>query len=279
MIKHNKIDEQVDLKQIIDSYGPLSILLADDSLTQQFTIKAILQNVGMNVDCVNNGEEAIAQVKLSQYDVVLMDIQMPILDGIMATQKIRQQYSYETLPIIALTGESDTDKYPVDTSLLFNAFLHKPIESKVLIKNIISFWIPHQNTSSINLEYTHKVSDDLQLDMSIAELTQHPFFDLSGGVYEWVGESAYIRVLNAFIRTYEPYITKVNSGKIQAFTQTEKQKFLHKLKSAAANIGAINLIKVIKDAEKKNNINIDDINFELTNVISMLKPLEVITKN
>lgn len=271
----NPDTKAIHLKQAISQYGVPSILLADDSLTQQFVIKAVLENVGFNVDCVDDGEKALAQIKHKQYDIVLMDVQMPVLDGISATQQIRQQFSFEVLPIIALTGDAELDDQSPAIVSLFNALLLKPVDSKDLIEAIIGLWSPQTDSSTI-LQQTTVVSDNPNLVNSIVQLAQHPSFDLSGGVYEWVGEAAYLRVLNAFVRVYKPYVVALTLDDQQTLTQAEQHRFFHKLKSAAANVGAIKLVKIIERFELDNHVSINEINSELTLVINMLRPLEVI---
>ncbi|MCU7369449.1 hypothetical protein PEC18_00745 [Paucibacter sp. O1-1] len=158
----------------------------------------------------------------------------------LATQQIRQQFSFEVLPIIALTGDAELDDQSPAIVSLFNALLLKPVDSKDLIEAIIGLWSPQTDSSTI-LQQTTVVSDNPNLVNSIVQLAQHPSFDLSGGVYEWVGEAAYLRVLNAFVRVYKPYVVALTLDDQQTLTQAEQHRFFHKLKSAAANVGAIEL--------------------------------------
>lgn len=276
MSEQNRIE--IELNQAIARYGVPSILLADDSLTQQFVIKAVLQNVGLSVDCVDDGEKALSQIKHKQYDIVLMDIQMPILDGISATQQIRQFSPLGVLPIIALTGDTELNALSPDKTALFNAFLQKPVESHLLIDTIISFWVPQQDVSSIHHQQIALASDNQHLVNSIAQLAQHPSFDLSGGVYEWVGDAAYLRVLSAFIRVYEPYVSSLDLAGYQGLSHVEQHRFFHKLNSAAANIGAIDLMNAIEQFQQNSDVSIHQVNNELRRVIDMLKPLNSINK-
>ncbi|WP_445777806.1 response regulator [Shewanella sp.] len=263
----------IQLKQAIARYGIPNILLADDSLTQQFVIKAVLQNVGLMLDCVDDGLQALDQIKSKQYDLILMDIQMPMLDGISATKQIRQQYSLDLLPIIALTGDTDLDEQSEAMTSLFNAFLSKPVDSTDLIDVLMSFWLPQNDSLVLSPLLTDPLSDNRPVTNSIAQLALHPSFDLSGGVYEWVGEAAYLRVLNAFIRVYKPYVVAVQTGGKSALTRAEQHRFFHKLKSAAANIGAIGLLKVVESVELDADNSMNDLCYELERVINMLEPL------
>lgn len=111
-----------------------NVLLAEDVLVNQLVAKEIFTQAGLNVDIACNGEEAVAMAKNSQYDLIIMDIQMPIMDGYQATRIIRNIESYKLTPIIAMTAnvmESDQSKC-IDAGM--NGHIAKPID----ISNVIS---------------------------------------------------------------------------------------------------------------------------------------------
>lgn len=273
MSKHDIDDDQIDLASAIKRFGCPTILLADDSLTQQYVISYVLQNAGLTVDCVDDGQKAIDKIALKQYDIVLMDIQMPILDGIAATKHIRRQFPLDSLSIIALTGDTELGIDSTGMSLLFNAVLHKPVDSQVLIQAIILLWINRREVATTDFKTIVSESEQRPYVQSIAQLAKHPCFDLSGGVYEWVGEAAYLRVLKAFVRVYTPYAVSVISKKYQTMTLSEQHRFFHKLKSAAANIGAMSLLTLIDQFEQNKGAEIEDINHELIYILKQLSIL------
>ena len=109
------------------------ILLAEDSPTNQLVIRAMLQNTGYKVDVVNNGQEALDALNHRAYDLVLMDIFMPEMDGVSATRALRQQYTRDALPVIALTAnamQGDKERF-LEAGM--NDHLTKPLERKVLL--------------------------------------------------------------------------------------------------------------------------------------------------
>jgi two-component system sensor histidine kinase/response regulator len=91
---------------IAESRHALRILLAEDNLVNQEAATAMLVKRGHRVDVVGNGREAVAAVAARPYDVVLMDVQMPEIDGFAATEAIRAQPGGRNLPIIALTAHA-----------------------------------------------------------------------------------------------------------------------------------------------------------------------------
>ncbi|WP_299018696.1 PAS domain-containing hybrid sensor histidine kinase/response regulator [uncultured Photobacterium sp.] len=111
---------------------PLNILLAEDSNTNQLVAKLMLEKRGHQVAIANNGEEAIAILTQDkqQFDIVLMDISMPVLDGLEATRQLRKKN--HDIPIIALTAnamQSDQDEYK---KAGMDGFLAKPIQTAEL---------------------------------------------------------------------------------------------------------------------------------------------------
>jgi signal transduction histidine kinase/CheY-like chemotaxis protein len=111
----------------------LHLLVAEDNLINQKVIRAMLESVGHTTDLASDGIEAVAAVQRGDFDAVLMDVQMPNMDGIMATREIRNLGGdFETLPIIALTANAmagDRERY---LNAGMSAYVSKPIDSKLL---------------------------------------------------------------------------------------------------------------------------------------------------
>ena len=110
----------------------IRILVAEDNRTNQIVIGAMLTKLGYTFDVFENGKEAIQSLNTNAYDLVLMDCQMPVLDGLEATREIRKSPQWEKLPIVALTAGA-TDKEQTEcTNAGMNDFLSKPITIGVL---------------------------------------------------------------------------------------------------------------------------------------------------
>jgi CheY-like chemotaxis protein len=116
------------------SLGKRKILVAEDTSVNQFLVRRIIEGWGLEVDIANNGQEALSMVQQGEYDLVLMDIQMPVMDGIEATRHIRQlpQSIKASIPIVALTAnflKGDREKY---RAAGMNDFLPKPFNESAL---------------------------------------------------------------------------------------------------------------------------------------------------
>lgn len=116
---------------------PLSdvrILVAEDVIDNQDLFRIVLESAGATVEIVENGEEAVRAAGAGQYDVILMDVQMPLLDGLSATRKIRA--SGATLPIIALTAHAMPEEVAKSKAAGCDDHVSKPITANNLISSI-----------------------------------------------------------------------------------------------------------------------------------------------
>jgi CheY-like chemotaxis protein len=112
----------------------LRILVAEDNVVNRKVILALLRRLGYAADIASNGEEALVAARRSSYDVILMDVQMPVLDGLEATRRLREEHSAATCPrIVALTA----GVLPEERQHCFDAgmdeFLTKPVASADLV--------------------------------------------------------------------------------------------------------------------------------------------------
>jgi signal transduction histidine kinase/CheY-like chemotaxis protein len=117
------------------------ILLVEDNKVNQQVAEELLGSTGLEVRVANNGQEALQQLQQEQFDLVLMDIQMPVMDGYEATHRIREELQFKDLPIVAMTAHvSHTDR---ETCLGagMNDHLGKPIMPQDLFRKL-GQWLP-----------------------------------------------------------------------------------------------------------------------------------------
>jgi len=119
----------------------LSVLLVEDNLVNQLVAKELLLNMNAKVTIADNGQCAIDTLAEHNFDVVLMDIQMPIMDGLTAAKEIRAQGKYQHLPIIAMTAHAREEDKQQSLAAGMNLHMPKPVTGQVLfssIKQVIS---------------------------------------------------------------------------------------------------------------------------------------------
>lgn len=142
----SKIDSELTTKPLlnvlIDSTCLIGrrILLVEDNEPNQKIMMALLKNMGIDVVSAANGLEAVNRIKLEHFDLVLLDLQMPIMDGLTATQEIRRDVRFAKLPIIALTAIAAVSEKDKNLAVGLNDYLTKPIEYKKLTETLC-FWL------------------------------------------------------------------------------------------------------------------------------------------
>ncbi|RJP76270.1 MAG: response regulator [Desulfobacteraceae bacterium] len=227
------------------SSGELSgvkVLLVEDNPVNQTVAKSLLRTGGIITDIANNGREAIRKLTENQYDAVLMDIQMPEMDGIEATRHIRTQLKFTDLPIIAMTAhamhgdrekciEAGMDDYvpkPIDREELFST-LHKNIT-----KDRESIRTRAKKTERTHSEEYPLNLPGLAIDEGLKRL----------GV-SWQG---YKEILEQYCALYQNFSEEFRQVVDQNDFQTARLK-AHSLKGAAGNISAIALSAAATDLE------------------------------
>jgi CheY-like chemotaxis protein len=131
-------DDHSEKKQNVLLNRQLFILLAEDNKVNQKLASRMLEKLGHEVVIAENGEEAIEKMKQGDFDLILMDVQMPIMDGFQATKKIREseQKGNKHIPIIALTAYAMKGDREKCLKAGMDGYLSKPINLKE-IKNTI----------------------------------------------------------------------------------------------------------------------------------------------
>ncbi|THB64478.1 MAG: response regulator [Gammaproteobacteria bacterium] len=135
LYKNRCADETFLAKRPVSYDGKRALLVEDNAINQQVALE-LLKNIGFGVEIAETGLEAIKMLELRYYDIVFMDIKMPVMGGIEATEKIRLNPAFKKLPIIAMTANamSGDEKVCIDAGM--NAYISKPIDPQVLYATI-----------------------------------------------------------------------------------------------------------------------------------------------
>lgn len=137
---------QLISKVNLESQGA-HILVVDDILVNREIADALLTEAGFKVSTAVNGQDALDALQNESFDLVLMDIQMPVMDGYEASQKIRNNPQYKDLPILAMTANAMVDDKEKCLAVGMNGHIAKPIDLEAMLKSI-NFWLDKANKVS-----------------------------------------------------------------------------------------------------------------------------------
>lgn len=118
------------------SQATARLLLVEDNLVNQKVVLAILRKKGYRIDVANDGREALEKLEASRYDLVLMDVQMPVLDGLEATRLIRREARWDRMPIIAMTAHAMNGDRERCLQSGMTGYISKPVQPAHLISTI-----------------------------------------------------------------------------------------------------------------------------------------------
>jgi len=219
------------------------ILLAEDNEINQQVAKEILEGADVTVSIANNGQEALEMLSSSTYDAVLMDIQMPVMDGFQTVRSIRSNPRFMNLPVIAMTAHAlvgDKEK-----SLLsgMNDHITKPIEPDQLME-ALSNWLPDRNDqpylSQVHTPQGHHPDSDFP---------NLPDINTSKGLLRLKGnETLYAKLLSSFANNAEPERELIYQL-IMDKNNTNAIAIIHRLKGVAGNLGAEQLQQLATEVE------------------------------
>lgn len=211
------------------------ILLVDDSEINRRVAESLLSQAGCSVHCAENGQLGVEAVEQSHYDLVLMDIDMPIMNGYDATQHIRDCIAHRSLPIIAMTTNAAAKDIATCIEVGMNDHITKPLDAANML-SIVSQWVRDElSCVPATLQQQTAIEGASKLDMDIKGI------NVSDGLGRVLGnEKLYRDLLKIFVDTH-----KCGADDLERYTSTcdlEKAGFLvHKTKGVASTIGAYNL--------------------------------------
>jgi CheY-like chemotaxis protein/HPt (histidine-containing phosphotransfer) domain-containing protein len=246
------------------------VLVVEDNPVNQAVVKKMLEKSGLSPVTANDGLEAIEVLRGEQFDVVLMDCQMPRMDGYEATEAIRDREKKQALkrtPIIAMTANAMSGDRERCLACGMDDYLSKPVKPAQL-ENMLRQWLPMegmiQTTSPVNLDETESETE-LATDVG---LTSETFLNVgdssmtvSGIIDRNVLEELYEIMEDDFVSVLESYL-KSAPGLMQGIRDAVKSvdmdglvKSAHPLKSSSANVGAMELSILARELEFKGRQN------------------------
>ncbi|MDY6989880.1 MAG: response regulator [Thermodesulfobacteriota bacterium] len=221
------------------------VLLVEDNLTNQEVASTMLGNVGMVVDIANNGEEAVKAVGLSDYDAVLMDIQMPVMSGYEATRLIRNNERCKDLPIVAVTAhamEGDREKC-IESGM--NDYLVKPIDTQQLF-SILTKWMKQDEKAAGLVTHGEKDSHD-GVEEALPDLL--PGINVESGTRRLGGnKKLFGKLLAGFAEEHVDAASEIRDA-LSRGDMEHARRMAHTLKGVAGSLSAEELLRATQALE------------------------------
>lgn len=221
--------------------GACILLVEDNELNQQIAVE-ILKDVGLFIDIAENGEIALRKVNEKHYDIVLMDMQMPVMDGVEASKKIRENSKHALLPIVAMTANAMASDRERCLKAGMNDHITKPIDPKRLF-DILLKWIPSKKAKTKNMQkpLVKLSADDFKINI--------PGLNSKLGLRRMLGKKkAYINLLRKYALSQKDIFFRIDKMLIEG-NWNSAERLAHTLKGLSGSIGAVHIQTKIGELE------------------------------
>ncbi|TRZ68449.1 MAG: response regulator, partial [Rhodocyclaceae bacterium] len=231
------------LLETLDTIAGARILLVEDNALNQEVALEILRQAHFAVDLAENGRVALARLQDRDYDLVLMDMQMPLMDGVEATRELRRETRFAQLPVVAMTANALTADRERCLAAGMNDFLTKPIEPELLWQALLK-WIPRRHELVTMPTVTVAVPPAPTFDLGIPEI------DCGPALRRMLGRSElYLSTLRKFCPNQENTMEAVRAA-LESDDWRTAERLAHSLKGVAGSIGAGELTLAAAALEK-----------------------------
>ena len=236
MFGHRKqVHEEAPASMLPEALQGAPLLVVEDNEINQHVAREMLTGHGFNVSIAENGEVAVAMVQEHQYALVLMDIQMPVMDGYQAAEQIRQFYSYQQLPILAMTANAMSGDAERSLAAGMQGHIPKPIDEALLLSQIAKWAIPGpydknqaaaESTPEKNENRRYPQIRGINLEQALSRINHNV--------------ELYIKLLDHLVKSYRGSAVTVSEF-ISRGQHDDARRYFHSLKGAAANLGLLAL--------------------------------------
>jgi PAS domain S-box-containing protein len=232
---HRSLPITPDVNVNIDRILGARILLVEDNELNQEVATGLLVEHGFHVTVATNGQDAIEKLS-HEYDAVLMDVQMPVMDGKEATRHIRKMAGYETIPILAMTANAMTGEREMCIDSGMNDHISKPIDTHQLFEALNRWIVKRPGLGALP-------SSNAMQSADMGEIPLLPGFDTVTAVSRVGGKpKVYRSVLVKFYQRYGKTVDEIRAELAKGRSENAHH-ISHTLKGVAGNIGATALFK------------------------------------
>jgi PAS domain S-box-containing protein len=240
-----------DIKHELNTrFSGQRVLLAEDNPINREVALDLLNSVGLSVDMAENGTEAVSKVSAQSYDLILMDVQMPVMDGLDATRRIRRLAYGSEVPILALTANAFEQDRRVCLDAGMNDFISKPVDPDTLYRLLLKWLridmaLPKSGAPESGQPHVAMASDPESGLASIPGLNSQQGLRMVRG-----STSKYLRLLRMFLNDHINDFQRIGSFVDQG-SDKDARMLAHTLKGVSATLGASELAELARQVQFK----------------------------
>jgi CheY-like chemotaxis protein len=236
--RSGKVEWSVD--DLAGIQGALILLVEDNELNQEVAT-GLLGEVGFQVDVAENGQVALDKLGQRDYDLVLMDMQMPVMDGVSATVALRQDPRWEKLPVVAMTANAMAQDREKCRLAGMNDYVAKPIDPPELFRVLRRWIVPRERPLVVTSPVTAE-----EVEVPVVE-----GLDAQLGLRRVLGKRAlYQSMLTKFVSNQETTAEEIDRA-LQTGDRATAERLAHSAKGVSGNIGAVRLQELAGQLERE----------------------------